>query len=39
MIQSKSDLRFYIREDKKRNLGTYKVGCVKYLAYMLYGTD
>lgn len=39
MIQSKSDLRIYIREDKKRNLGTYKVGCVKYLAYMLYGTD
>ena len=39
MIQSKSDLRFYIREDKKRNLGAYKVGFVKYLAYWLYGTD
>lgn len=39
MIQSKSDLRLYIREDKKRNLGAYKVGFVKYLAYRLYGTD
>lgn len=39
MIQSKSDLRFYIREDKKRNLGAYKVGIMKYVAYWLYGTD
>lgn len=39
MIQSKSDLRFYIREDKKRNLGAYKVGIVKYIASWLYGTD
>lgn len=39
MIQSKSDLRLYIREDKKRNLGAYKVGFVKYIAYWLYGTD
>lgn len=39
MIQSKSDLRFYIREDKKRNLGAYKIGAMKYIAHRLYGTD
>lgn len=39
MIQSKSDLRLYIREDKKRNLGVYKVGFVKYIAFWVYGTD
>lgn len=39
MIQSKSDLRFYIREDKKRNLGAYKIGALKYVAYRIYGTD
>lgn len=39
MIQSKQDLQFYIREDKKRNLGEYKVGIGKYIAYWIYGTD
>ena len=39
MIQSKQDLRFYIREDKKRNLGAYKIGALKYVACRLYGTD
>lgn len=39
MIQSKSDLHYYIREDKKRNLGAYKVGFAKYVAFWLYGTD
>ena len=39
MIQSKSDLRLYIREDKKRNLSSYKVGFVKYMAFWIYGTD
>ena len=39
MIQNKEDLCFYIREDKKRNLGAYKVGFVKYLVHWLYGTD
>ncbi len=39
MIQSKADLRLYIREDKKRNLGAYKIGFVKYLAELFYGTD
>lgn len=39
MIQSKTDLHLYIREDKKRNLGAYKIGFAKYLAELLYGTD
>ncbi len=39
MIQSKSDLRLYIREDKKRNLGAYKIGVVKYLIELIYGAD
>lgn len=39
MITSKEDLRLYIREDKKRNLGTYRLGFVKYMAEWLYGTD
>ena len=39
MIETKQDLRFYIREDKQRNLGAYKVGVLKYLAYWFYGTD
>lgn len=39
MIQSKSDLRFYIREDKRRNLGAYKVGFLRFIACWLYGTD
>ena len=39
MIQSKQDLRFYIREDKKRNLGAYRMGALKYIAHRLYGTD
>ena len=39
MIQSRSDLLFYIREDKCRNLGSYKIGALNYLAHWLYGTD
>ena len=39
MINTKEDLRLYIREDKKRNLGAYKIGIVKYIASWLYGTD
>lgn len=39
MIQSRQDLKFYIQEDKKRNLGAYHIGAVKYLAKLLYGTD
>lgn len=39
MIETKEDLRFYIREDKKRNLGDYKIGLVKYMAAWIYGTD
>lgn len=39
MIKSKQDLRFYIREDKKRNLGAYKIGVLRYMAYWFYGTD
>jgi len=39
MIQSKEDLRLYIREDKKRNLGSYKIGFVKYAIHWLYNTD
>lgn len=39
MIQSKQDLFSYIYEDKKRNLGAYKVGLLKYLAMRIYGDD
>lgn len=39
MIESKDDLRFYIREDKKRNLGAYKIGTIKFIAHWIYGTD
>lgn len=39
MIKTKEDMRLYIREDKKRNLGAYKVGFVKYIAFWIYGTD
>lgn len=39
MINSKEELRLYIREDKKRNLGAYKISPIKYLAFLLYGTD
>lgn len=39
MIQSKYDMKLYIREDKKRNLGAYKISTLKYIAYRLYGTD
>ena len=39
MIQSKEDLRLFIREDKKRNLGAYKLGVLKYLAHWIVGTD
>ena len=38
MIQSKEDMRFYIQEDKKRNLGT-NVSTLKYIAKWLYGSD
>lgn len=37
MIQSKADLRFYILEDKKRNLGN--IGFLRFLAERLYGSD
>ena len=39
MIKTKEDLYLYIREDKKRNLGSYKIGFVKYVVSWLYGTD
>ena len=39
MIQSKSDLLLYIREDRYRNLGAYKIGFLKYLFQWLYCTD
>jgi serine O-acetyltransferase len=39
MIQSKKDLQLYIREDKKRNLGAYKIGMLKYIAKCIYGSD
>ena len=39
MIQSKEDMLFYIREDKKRNLGTYRIGTAKYMAKWIYGSD
>lgn len=39
MIQTKQDLKFYIQEDKKRNLGSCKIGAVKYMAKWFYGTD
>ncbi|MBR5147128.1 MAG: serine acetyltransferase [Bacteroidales bacterium] len=39
MIQSKKDLQIYIREDKKINLGTYKIGTLKYIAKCIYGSD
>jgi len=39
MILSKEDMRFYIREDKKRNLGKYKLGFVRYIANRLYNSD
>lgn len=40
MIQSKEDMRFYIWEDKKRNLGAYRIGKFMYLAkWMIYGAD
>lgn len=37
MIQSKSDLKYYLREDKRRNLGD--IGITKYLAQSLYKTN
>lgn len=37
MITSKEDLRFYIKEDFKRNIG--KASFMKVLALRLYGTD
>ena len=39
MIQSKEDLRLYILEDKKRNLGAYKLGFIKYMEHWLVGSD
>lgn len=39
MILSKKDIQFYIAEDKKRNLGAYKIGTLKYVAHWVYGTD
>ena len=39
MIESKQDLRLYIREDKKRNLGAYKIGALKYIGHRVYATD
>lgn len=39
MIQSKQDLYYYLREDKKRNLGTYRVGVFKSIAYYLFSSD
>ena len=39
MIQSKEDMLFYIREAKKRNLGTYRIGTAKYMAKWIYGSD
>lgn len=39
MIQSKKDMLFYIAEDKKRNLGAYKIGVAKYIAKWIYGSD
>ncbi len=37
MIQSKEDLRFYINEDRKRNLGNISV--LKHLALRIYDSD
>lgn len=39
MIHTKQDLKFYIAEDKKRNLGAYKIGVAKYIAKWIYGSD
>ena len=39
MILSKEDLRHYICEDKKRNLGTRRLGFWKSLGKWLYGSD
>lgn len=38
MIQSKQDMRFYIPEDRKRNLGA-NVSNIKNIAKWLYDTD
>lgn len=32
-------MHFYIREDKKRNLGAYRIGMFKYLSKWIYGSD
>ena len=39
MILSKDDLRHYIKEDKKRNLGAYRINPIIYFAKWIYGTD
>ena len=39
MIQSKEDFLLYVREDKKRNLGAYKLGPTKYMAHWIIGSD
>ena len=37
IIKTKEDLRYYIAEDKKRNMGN--VSFLKYIAMKLYNTD
>lgn len=39
MIQTKKDLHFYLREDKKQNLGSYKLGLLWYIYYRIFLTD
>ena len=39
MIRSKADMLFYIKEDKKRNLGAYKIGWLSYIGQYFFGTD
>ena len=39
MILSKEDLRHYLREDKKRNLGAYHLGFWKSFGKWLYDSD
>lgn len=38
MIQSKADMLFYIKEDKKLNLGAYQIGWLSYLGQYFFGT-
>lgn len=39
MIKSKSDFKFYLKEDRKANLGLEKIPFLKYVALCLYSTD